>query len=442
MTVLPDAHYLFATSRLHPGRDGGYTVGVMRRAAQFAAHSGANPILLTVDLTPSYEEQRSGFRALGLATASTVIRNLFEDAVDDPEWLWSAADPNLVETISDYDDHRDAAGTTLLRTPRIPRPDWHRATEPVLAFRDGHVVGGFDGFGALYRAWVRHVIAGLDPALPTVIVAESRQVGELLPPLRSDRVSLVHTVHSAHTMPPHEWDSPVDALWGGWLDSLGGYDAVVFPTEAQRDDVARRFGEPTRLAVIPHALEGSDAVAADPQLVAMITRLVPLKRVDHVIRAIAALRSRGVPVHLEVYGEGPSRAELEALIEELGIADAVSLLGHVPDAATLVGRAAVAVLASTYEGQGLAILEPLMLGTPVVSYDINYGPRDMIEHNVNGLLVPAGDIDTLTDALARVLENDELRARLAAGARDTVSRLGPAPVMRRWASLVTALLAT
>src|SRR5690606_21339655 len=98
------------------------------------------------------------------------------------------------------------------------------------------------------------------------------------------------------------------------------------------------------------------------------------------------------------------------------------------------------VLSSTYEGQPLAILEALMQGVPVVAYDINYGPRDMIEHDVNGLLVPAGDIDALTDALAHVLESPERRARLAAGARATLSRPGPAAVMQRWAARFADLL--
>src|SRR5690606_23298260 len=101
----------------------------------------------------------------------------------------------------------------------------------------------------------------------------------------------------------HEWDSPVDELWGGWLEGLEYYDAVVFPTGAQRDDVARRFGEPTRLEVIPHALDAAVEAGradTDPLLIAMITRLVPLKRVDHVVHAVANLRERGVPARLEV----------------------------------------------------------------------------------------------------------------------------------------------
>lgn len=443
MTVFPSANYVFVTSRLHPGRDGGYTVAVLRRAAQFRKFGGVEPVLLTVDLAPSYDEHRAGFAELGLTDSSTVIRNLFDEALAEPEWVWAAADPAIAATTTDFDDHTGGSGILTLRTPSVPRPDWHRTDAPLLALRDERIVGGFEGFGGLYRAWVRNVIAGLDTALPTVLVAESRQVGELLWPLRSDRVLLVHTVHSAHTMPPHHWDSPVDLLWGGWLEGLRNYDAVVFPTQAQSDDVARRFGKPTRLEVIPHALEAPAVLTAadtDPLLVAMITRLVPLKRVDHVIRSVATLRSRGTPVRLEVYGDGPSRAELEGLVDELSVADAVTLVGHVADPAVRVGRAAASALTSAYEGQPLAVLESLMQGVPVVAYDINYGPRDMIEHGVNGLLVPPGDEAALTDALAQILESHELRAGLAAGARATADRLGPAAVMQRWASLLTALL--
>src|SRR5690606_38676795 len=140
------------------------------------------------------------------------------------------------------------------------------------------------------------------------------------------------------------------------------------------------------------------------------------------------------------YGEGPSRGELEALISEVGVGDAVTLLGHVPDPAERVARATVSVLSRTYEGQPLAVLESLMQGVPVVAYDINYGPRDMIEHGVNGLLAPPGDEAALTGALGRVLGDPALRARLADGARATVSRLGPAAVMQRWAALFAELL--
>lgn len=440
----PRINLLIATSRLHPGADGGYTIAAMNRARQLR-EAGADPILLTVDFAPDYDEHREGFRRIGLADDSTVLRNLYEEARADPSWLIAAADEQLGGRAGRdlHTEHPDAAGRPLLRTPMVPRPDWHRATETITVFRDGEPVGGLAGFGALYRAWVSHVIAGLDPHLPTMIIAESRQVGELLIPLRDARTKLLHTVHSAHTMAPHDWDSPMDVLWAGWMDTLPGYDAVAFPTARQRGDVIRRFGEPTRFEVIPNAVSAPTAAIAparDPLLTVMVTRLVPLKRVDRAIRAIAAVRQRGILARLDVYGDGPLRGELEALIDELQLHNAVRLLGYDPAVTERIGEASLLLLTSEYEGQGLVILEGFTRGTPAVAFDVNYGPSELIDDGVSGHLVPAGDIDRLADTIADALSNPTALVALIDGARAAAQQMSVAAAMERWRRLLTDLI--
>ncbi len=451
----PRANLLIATSRLHPASDGGYTIAAMNRARQLR-DAGADPILLTVDFAADYDEHRDGFRRIGLADEGTVLRNLYEEARADPSWLIAAADPGLDGRISTgsitessitegpHTEHPDAAGRPLLRTPLVPRADWHRATDTITVYDDGEPVGTLAGFGALYRAWVNHVIAGLDPDLPTVIIAESRQVGELLIPLRDARTKLVHTVHNAHTMPPHEWDSPMDALWSGWIDTLAGYDAVTFPTARQRDDVIRRFGGPTRFEVIPSAVPAPRAEAPSPQrdplLTVVVARLAPQKRVDRAIRAIAAVRQRGILARLDVYGDGPLRGELEALIDELQLRNAVRLLGYDPAVTERIGEASLLLLTSEYEGQSLVILEGFNRGTPAVAFDVNYGPSELIDEGVSGHLVPVGDIDRFADTIADVLSNPPVLAGLIDGARLSAERMSVAAVMERWRRLLTELV--
>ncbi len=446
----PRVNLLIATSRLHPGADGGYTIAAMNRARQLR-EAGADPILLTVDFASDYDEHREGFRRIGLADERTVLRNLYEEARADPTWLIRAADPGLSGPIStssitegSHTDHPDAAGAPLLRTPLVPRPDWHRATDTITVFDDGEPVGTLAGFGALYRAWVDHVIAGLDPDLPTVIIAESRQVGELLIPLRNGSTKLVHTVHNAHTMPPHEWDSPMDALWSGWIGTLAGYDAVTFPTARQRDDVIRRFGEPTRFEILPSAVPappaGAPAPRRDPLLTVIVARLAPQKRVDRAIRAIAAVRQRGILARLDVYGDGPLRGELEALIDELQLRNAVRLLGYDPAVTERIGGASLLLLTSEYEGQSLVILEGFNRGTPAVAFDVNYGPSELIDEGVSGHLVPVGDIDRLADTIADVLSSPPVLAALIDGARVSAERMSVAAVMERWRRLLSDLV--
>ncbi len=115
---------------------------------------------------------------------------------------------------------------------------------------------------------------------------------------------------------------------------------------------------------------------------------------------------------LDIYGEGPERDRLQALIDELGLGAHVALRGHT-DAAARVLREAMAYLStSAYEGQGLSIVEALADGCPVVSYDAPYGPRELLAQG-GGILVPDGDEAALADALVR----DPHRPRPARAAR-------------------------
>src|SRR5690606_35108874 len=173
----------------------------------------------------------------------------------------------------------------------------------------------------------------------------------------------VHTVHNAHTGPPHTWDSPMDALWTGWFDAVPSFEAVLWPTAGQRADASRRFGADygpaARWFVVPHPARpsGRDTrPAVEPGLALMIAGLRPQKRIDHAVRAWADVRARIPSARLEIIGEGPLRPELETLVHELGLEGAVVLRGHVSAAAAELARADLLLLSSRYEGQSLAVL--------------------------------------------------------------------------------------
>jgi poly(glycerol-phosphate) alpha-glucosyltransferase len=471
----PEANYFIAGSRLRPGLDGGYTVSALRRAQQFSQYAGVDPVLLTFDFWPDYEQVVAEFSRLGLMTERTVVRNLLQDARTSPSFLREAAAGQEVppgpagavagETELDargtpwrtvftdaqsgsitHTDFLDVTGRPVLRVPYVTgRADWHRAPISITVFGDdGTPDGWLDGFGALYRAWMRHVIDTSPAGRTNVVVCESRQVGELLVDLPGDDLRLVHTVHSAHTSTPYRWDSPIDGLWASWLDVVDRFDAVIWPTATQRRAVERRFGARDNFWVVPHAVEvaaSPESRRRDPDVAVMIGRLVPLKRLDHALRAFQQVVRANPRARLEVYGDGPDEHRLRSLATDLGIERSVQFRGHQPDAAASLAESAALVLTSTYEGQPLVILEALAHGCPVVSYDINFGPADMVVDGENGILVPDGDIAAMADALGSVLGNPERVAELSAGAH--ASALGHAPEhsMLRMAELFDAVVA-
>lgn len=453
MSGFPDAWYLVLSSRLVPDLDGGYTIATLARARQLTdagAGAGRPPVLLTVDpgTAEAHAEHRAELVRRGAVADARRMRNLFDEASaahgGAADWLRAAARAGDADPALEY----RAVARGAVELPVIAGdPDWHISNAPVVV-RDarGANVGIVDGFGALYRAWLAHVVAGLRAEVdrPVVVIVESRQLGELLVGWDDPEVRLVHAIHTIHLEPPFTPDAPLNPLWTRWFDAADRFDAVLWPTASQRADVGERFGASEVHVVAPNGVPGVPSVvpAAQrvPGRVVALGRLAPGKRLDLAIRAFSRVVERVPGAVLEVWGEGAERSRLEALVAELGLDGSVRLPGATEDPAAVLSRAAVYVSASAFEGQGLALAEALALGTPAVAFDIRYGPRDLLAGG-GGVLVPDGDVDALADALVAVLGDDALRSRLAAEAVAAARVLAPARVMTALASAVTDVLA-
>jgi poly(glycerol-phosphate) alpha-glucosyltransferase len=454
------------------------------------ASSGLPVTLVTVDLHPNYQPFLDKFRSIGLATEKTKIRNFLEEVRRSPEILRKAAKPSLetktsnkevvadeveldeqgiawrqVSRLSDgaivYTDFFDSNGLLLFRLPFVEQVDWWRALIVIDVFETAGSnstatrVGGLAGFGALYRAWWDVVVSQtreLKPAAPVVAIAEARQVGELF--LGYKGVYLVHTVHSSHTLAPHNWDSPMDKIWSEWISGAHKYDAVVWLSEQQSLDVHKRLGKTELVSfVIPNPptipADSEDILSAiasgetmKPLRAIMITRLVSVKRVDHAIKAWQKVVQSLPEAKLDIYGDGPEKNQLQELIDSLGLEDSVKLHGYLENAREQARTAICHILTSSYEGQSLAIAEAMALGCPSISYEISYGPPEMISDGLSGLLVPSGDIDSLASAIVKILGDQKLASKLSAEAIKWAKSAGPKKTLASWEKLLTQVTAS
>ena len=98
---------------------------------------------------------------------------------------------------------------------------------------------------------------------------------------------------------------------------------------------------------------------------------------------------------------------LTDLITDLDLADRARLHGHVTGAKTAFHSSSFSLLTSRYEGQGLVILESMSAGCIPISYAVDYGPADIIDHGVNGFIVPVGDVDALARSIRQLLDMPE-----------------------------------
>ena len=213
-----------------------------------------------------------------------------------------------------------------------------------------------------------------------------------------------------------------------------GSRLVLVNYEAVRRRLLAEHGPGAETRLVPYCAESAffdsvppcgDAGAADP-LIVSVSRHDPRKGVDVLIRALAALRERGVRFRACLVSGGPLLELHRGLVDELDLAERVTLTGWVESARPYFRRAGIFVLPSLQEGSGsLSLLEAMQAGAAIVASNVDGIPEDVADGE-SALLVVPGDADALSRAIERALGSAELRRRLGDAARATqAARFSP-----------------
>jgi glycosyltransferase involved in cell wall biosynthesis len=192
-------------------------------------------------------------------------------------------------------------------------------------------------------------------------------------------------------------------------------DCIVTLTQGARQDLAQNFSVPEAMI----SVMGTNAVIAptvvdrlrrwdgetgrEPDLIVCVGRLSPEKDHPTLLRAMTLLPADRC-YRLAIVGEGSERATLEALAREHGLSEQIIFAGQVADPFSWMMRARLAVCSSVYEGLCNAIIEALACGTPVVSTDCPYGPREILQGGRYGTLTPVGDATAMASAIAQAMQ--------------------------------------
>jgi glycosyltransferase involved in cell wall biosynthesis len=165
-----------------------------------------------------------------------------------------------------------------------------------------------------------------------------------------------------------------------------------------------------------------------PFTILAVARLVEKKGLTFLVEACRNLRDRGLAFRCEIVGKGAQQPRLDGLIRDWDLRDRVTLVGALAQQEIVerYRRAHVVVLPcivgsdGNRDGLPVSIVEALACGVPVISTAVT-GIPEAVRHEVNGLLVPQGDALGLSDALERLMRDPELRTRLSAAARASVT---------------------
>lgn len=236
----------------------------------------------------------------------------------------------------------------------------------------------------------------------------------------------------------------------GWIDKL---------RTRQDERIVRRFdkfvvlthedkgywGNLPNIEVIPNAaMQVSESYSdVTNKRVIAVGRLDYQKGFDRLIEAWEWIQGTGklTDWRLDIFGQGEWKEMLQRMIEEKGVQHSVQIHRPTKQIGEEYVKSSLLVMSSHYEGFPMVMIESMACGLPVVSFDYKCGPKDIIQHGINGLLVPEGDIKALANAMMEVMTDETYRRMLSRNARKVVDTYSEEAVMARWIRLFTSITA-
>lgn len=258
----------------------------------------------------------------------------------------------------------------------------------------------------------------------------------------------LHNSHAGDAQDPMH--SVMNNFYEYGLQNSNGYDAIVSATEKQTHDVAARFAPKSKLftiavGVVPDVTFAEKRVPMKDRKnhsVLVTARVAPEKRIDHIIRAIGIARQTVPDITLDFYGyvdhrdNDAAQKAIDAAIAEYDMKDAVHQYEYATNVSEVQKDAQVYGLASIMEGFNLSLMEAISNGMVGVTYDVNYGPNELIVDGENGYVVPYEGIQEMADKLVALFTDDKLLQDMSTRSYELAERYSEENVWNAWQALL------
>lgn len=180
----------------------------------------------------------------------------------------------------------------------------------------------------------------------------------------------------------------------------------------------------------------------NPKIIKFITmgRLIELKGHKSLITAFSKVRRTIRNSKLFIIGDGPLKEEYRSLINDLNLKDHIILLGLVKNPYKYLANSDIFVFSSLFEGFGMAILEAIACGLPVISTNCEWGPKEILNNGEYGMLVRVGDSDDLAEKMITLAKNEELLSYYIKKSSERISQFDINRIIKKWIYLIDSFL--
>jgi glycosyltransferase involved in cell wall biosynthesis len=201
------------------------------------------------------------------------------------------------------------------------------------------------------------------------------------------------------------------------------------------------WGDLANMEVIENAKNewGDHTAALENKQVIAVGRYDFQKGFDMLIEAWRLVYDRFPDWKLKIIGDGEMRNELEILVDKYRLGTFIELKKSISDILPEYLEASILVMSSRYEGFGLVLIEAMSVGLPVIAFACKCGPKDIITHEKDGLLVPEGDIKALADKIIWMMANEKKRQEMGIHALEKASLYSQEKIMAKWENLFLLL---
>jgi len=164
-----------------------------------------------------------------------------------------------------------------------------------------------------------------------------------------------------------------------------------------------------------------------------------IKRFDHVVVTAERVFTKHPDWSWHIYGDGPEKSTLKNMIRNCRLEKNVFIKGYETDKNVIYGDKSFMVLTSSFEGFGMVLVEAMQYHLPIISYDVNYGPKEIVKDGVNGFLIESGNIDLLSDAVEKMIEDVDKRQMMSNMSYQSIERFDNEQIIKQWIGLFEML---
>jgi glycosyltransferase involved in cell wall biosynthesis len=300
----------------------------------------------------------------------------------------------------------------------------------------GKPVLKFNSLESAHAYWLKLLS---EECLPSFLIADAIQGADTVCMVDSDRTYRILMMHSNHLMKPHTVGSLVAPKYAGVIRGIPHCDSLVVLTEAQLKDLNEQFPFDRYTAIGNPVIVESDReeVAREENLAVVVARLHSVKRIKNIIRAFAKVVEKKPDARLEIWGSGEQEEELQNEINSLGMQEPIKLMGFAIDVSKIFRRASVSLAMSATEGFGVSFAESLAYGTPLVSINTNYGPREIVTSGEDGFIVESEK--EFVEKTVLLLTQKDLVISMGAKGKSNMQRFSNECITKLWLELFDKL---